>query len=82
MPGRRFCAFAQRERDADAFRLSLDEVATQAVEAAEAGATEVCMQGGSTRSSLSPSARTSSAPCGPPNADALEHGRLTDLVEA
>jgi FO synthase len=41
--GCRFCAFAQRERDADAFRLSLDEVAARAVEAAEAGATEVCM---------------------------------------
>ncbi|MFC5992757.1 bifunctional FO biosynthesis protein CofGH [Pseudonocardia hispaniensis] len=44
--GCRFCAFAQRERDADSFRLSLDEVAARAVEAAEAGATEVCMQGG------------------------------------
>ncbi|MHA6617440.1 bifunctional FO biosynthesis protein CofGH [Pseudonocardia sp. DLS-67] len=44
--GCRFCAFAQRERDTDAFRLSLDEVAARAVEAAEAGATEVCMQGG------------------------------------
>ena len=44
--GCRFCAFAQRERDADAFRLSLDEVAARAVEAAQAGATEVCMQGG------------------------------------
>jgi FO synthase len=44
--GCRFCAFAQRERDADAFRLSLDEIAARAVEAAEAGATEVCMQGG------------------------------------
>ncbi|MFC4947070.1 bifunctional FO biosynthesis protein CofGH [Pseudonocardia sp. GCM10023141] len=44
--GCRFCAFAQRERDADAFRLSLDEVASRAVEAAELGATEVCMQGG------------------------------------
>jgi FO synthase len=44
--GCRFCAFAQRERDADAFRLSLDEVAARAVEAAEDGATEVCMQGG------------------------------------
>jgi FO synthase len=44
--GCRFCAFAQRERDADAFRLSLDEVASRAVEAAENGATEVCMQGG------------------------------------
>jgi FO synthase len=44
--GCRFCAFAQRERDTDAFRLSLDEVAARAVEAARAGATEVCMQGG------------------------------------
>ncbi|SFQ23306.1 FO synthase [Amycolatopsis arida] len=44
--GCRFCAFAQRERDADAFRLSVDEVAARAVEAAAAGATEVCMQGG------------------------------------
>jgi FO synthase len=44
--GCRFCAFAQRERDADAFRLSVDEVAARAVEAAQAGATEVCMQGG------------------------------------
>ena len=44
--GCRFCAFAQRERDADAFRLSLDEVASRAVEAASLGATEVCMQGG------------------------------------
>jgi FO synthase len=44
--GCRFCAFAQRERDADAFRLSLDEVAARAVEAAEDGATEVCVQGG------------------------------------
>jgi len=44
--GCRFCAFAQRERDADAFRLSLDEVASRAVEAAQDGATEVCMQGG------------------------------------
>ncbi len=44
--GCRFCAFAQRERDADAFRLSLDEIAARAVEAARDGATEVCMQGG------------------------------------
>jgi len=44
--GCRFCAFAQRERDADAFRLSLDEVAARAVAAAADGATEVCMQGG------------------------------------
>ncbi|MGI5125785.1 bifunctional FO biosynthesis protein CofGH [Pseudonocardia sp. CA-107938] len=44
--GCRFCAFAQRERDTDAFRLSLDEIAERAVEAAQAGATEVCVQGG------------------------------------
>lgn len=44
--GCRFCAFAQRERDADAFRLSLDDVAARAAEAARDGATEVCVQGG------------------------------------
>jgi FO synthase len=44
--GCRFCAFAQRERDADAFRLSVVEVADRAEEAWQAGATEVCMQGG------------------------------------
>ncbi|MEV5690550.1 bifunctional FO biosynthesis protein CofGH [Micromonospora globbae] len=44
--GCRFCAFAQRERDADAYRLSVDEVADRAEEAWAAGATEVCLQGG------------------------------------
>ena len=44
--GCRFCAFAQRERDADAFRLSVEQVADRAEEAWRAGATEVCMQGG------------------------------------
>lgn len=44
--GCRFCAFAQRERDADAFRLSAEEVADRAQEAWNDGATEVCMQGG------------------------------------
>ncbi|MEV1288720.1 bifunctional FO biosynthesis protein CofGH [Micromonospora sp. NPDC049679] len=44
--GCRFCAFAQRERDADAFRLSVEQVAERAEEAWQAGATEVCMQGG------------------------------------
>ena len=44
--GCRFCAFAQRERDADAFRLSVQQVAERAEEAWRAGATEVCMQGG------------------------------------
>ncbi|GHJ18300.1 bifunctional FO biosynthesis protein CofGH [Micromonospora sp. AKA38] len=44
--GCRFCAFAQRESDADAFRLSLKQVADRAEEAWTAGATEVCLQGG------------------------------------
>ncbi|MFN8075420.1 MAG: bifunctional FO biosynthesis protein CofGH [Kineosporiaceae bacterium] len=44
--GCRFCAFAQRRRDADAFTLSLAEVADRAEEAWAVGATEVCMQGG------------------------------------
>ncbi|HMA45937.1 MAG TPA: 5-amino-6-(D-ribitylamino)uracil--L-tyrosine 4-hydroxyphenyl transferase CofH, partial [Frankiaceae bacterium] len=44
--GCRFCAFAQRRSDADAYTLSLAEVGARAVEAWEAGATEVCMQGG------------------------------------
>ncbi|WP_017608300.1 bifunctional FO biosynthesis protein CofGH [Nocardiopsis xinjiangensis] len=44
--GCRFCAFAQRRTDADAYTLSLDQVADRAEEAWKAGATEVCMQGG------------------------------------
>lgn len=44
--GCRFCAFAQRRTDADAYSLSLDEVADRAEEAWNLGATEVCMQGG------------------------------------
>ncbi len=44
--GCRFCAFAQRRTDADAYTLSLEQVADRAEEAWEAGATEVCMQGG------------------------------------
>ncbi|HEU0101332.1 MAG TPA: bifunctional FO biosynthesis protein CofGH [Mycobacteriales bacterium] len=44
--GCRFCAFAQRRTDADAYTLSLDEVADRAREAWDVGATEVCMQGG------------------------------------
>src|SRR5205807_2845412 len=44
--GCRFCAFAQRRTDADAYTLSLDEVGTRAEEAVAVGATEVCMQGG------------------------------------
>ncbi len=44
--GCRFCAFAQRKSDADAYSLSVDEVATRAEEAWLLGASEVCMQGG------------------------------------
>ncbi|WP_203940844.1 bifunctional FO biosynthesis protein CofGH [Spirilliplanes yamanashiensis] len=44
--GCRFCAFAQRERDADAYRLSVDQVADRAEQAWRDGASEVCMQGG------------------------------------
>ncbi|TDB96891.1 7,8-didemethyl-8-hydroxy-5-deazariboflavin synthase [Micromonospora fluostatini] len=44
--GCRFCAFAQRERDADAYRLSVEQVAERAEQAWAAGASEVCLQGG------------------------------------
>jgi FO synthase len=44
--GCRFCAFAQRRKDDDAFTLSLDEVAGRARQAWDLGATEVCLQGG------------------------------------
>lgn len=44
--GCRFCAFAQRKTDADAYTLSVEEIAQRAREAVSVGATEVCMQGG------------------------------------
>jgi len=44
--GCRFCAFAQRRSDADAYTLSVTEVGVRADEAVATGATEVCMQGG------------------------------------
>ncbi|GAA5127798.1 bifunctional FO biosynthesis protein CofGH [Haloechinothrix salitolerans] len=44
--GCRFCAFAQRRTDVDAYTLSVDEVGTRAEEAWDSGATEICMQGG------------------------------------
>ena len=44
--GCRFCAFAQRRTDADAYTLSLDQVADRAAQAWDVGAIEVCMQGG------------------------------------
>jgi len=44
--GCRFCAFAQRRTDVDAYTLSLDQVADRVREAVADGATEICMQGG------------------------------------
>ena len=44
--GCRFCAFAQRERDAESYTLTLEEVADRVEEAWDWGASEVCMQGG------------------------------------
>ena len=44
--GCRFCAFAQRATDADAYTLSTDDIETRVREAVEQGATEICMQGG------------------------------------
>jgi FO synthase len=44
--GCRFCAFAQRKTDADAYTLSLEEVGSRAAQAQALGATEVCLQGG------------------------------------
>ncbi|MEU5883262.1 bifunctional FO biosynthesis protein CofGH [Spirillospora sp. NPDC047279] len=44
--GCRFCAFAQRRTDADAYTLSLEQVGDRVDQAWQAGATEICMQGG------------------------------------
>jgi FO synthase len=44
--GCRFCAFAQRESDADSFTLSEADITARVQEAVDAGATEICMQGG------------------------------------
>ncbi|MCZ2828626.1 bifunctional FO biosynthesis protein CofGH [Modestobacter sp. VKM Ac-2986] len=44
--GCRFCAFAQRRTDADAFTLSMQQVGDRVEEAWAGGATEICMQGG------------------------------------
>ena len=44
--GCRFCAFAQRRTDADAYTLSLEQIGDRVEQAWQAGATEVCMQGG------------------------------------
>lgn len=42
----RFCAFAKGYRDTSGYRLSTEEVLARAVEAAELGASEVCLQAG------------------------------------
>ena len=44
--GCRFCAFAQRRTDSDAYTLSIEQVGQRAEQAWAVGATEVCMQGG------------------------------------
>ncbi len=44
--GCKFCAFSRGPREADAYFLSLEEVARRTLEAREHGATEVCIQGG------------------------------------
>ncbi|CAN5641312.1 bifunctional FO biosynthesis protein CofGH [soil metagenome] len=44
--GCRFCAFAQRATDTDAYTLSTEEIEQRVAEAAADGATEICMQGG------------------------------------
>lgn len=44
--GCRFCAFAQRRTDTDAYSLSLDQIQDRVREAWDLGATEICMQGG------------------------------------
>ncbi len=44
--GCRFCAFAQRRTDADAYTLSMEQVGDRVDEAWAVGATEICMQGG------------------------------------
>ena len=44
--GCKFCAFSRGPRESDAYFLTLEDVARKAREAAELGATEVCIQGG------------------------------------
>jgi 7,8-didemethyl-8-hydroxy-5-deazariboflavin synthase CofH subunit len=44
--GCKFCAFSRGPRESDTYFLSPDQVAQKAVEAAQLGATEVCIQGG------------------------------------
>ncbi|HEY3971440.1 MAG TPA: 5-amino-6-(D-ribitylamino)uracil--L-tyrosine 4-hydroxyphenyl transferase CofH [Candidatus Sulfotelmatobacter sp.] len=44
--GCKFCAFSRGPREADAYFLTLDQMAQKAIEAWQLGATEVCIQGG------------------------------------
>lgn len=44
--GCRFCAFAQRKTDADAYTLTPEQIAERVSDAWLSGATEICMQGG------------------------------------
>lgn len=44
--GCKFCAFSRGPREADAYFLSLDQIAQKTREARQMGATEVCIQGG------------------------------------
>jgi 7,8-didemethyl-8-hydroxy-5-deazariboflavin synthase CofH subunit len=44
--GCKFCAFSRGPREADAYFLTLEQMAQKAVEAWKLGATEVCIQGG------------------------------------
>jgi len=44
--GCKFCAFSRGPREDDTYFLTPDDVARKAVEAAQLGATEVCIQGG------------------------------------
>ena len=44
--GCKFCAFSRGPRESDTYFLSTEQVARKAVEAAQLGATEVCIQGG------------------------------------
>src|SRR5208282_5624989 len=44
--GCKFCAFSRGPRESDTYFLTPDQVAQKAVEAAQLGATEVCIQGG------------------------------------
>ena len=44
--GCKFCAFSRGPRESDTYFLDRDQVAQKAIEAAQLGATEVCIQGG------------------------------------